>query len=182
MNHDSSYIRELSIERVVPQCRWEAFRGSGPGGQKRNKTSSAVRVTHVPTGLSATASESRSQAENRAKALGRLRRRIALAIRQNVGIDPFEMPPWFVEIAAPATGQKMRLARVSRRHERYLDFVALVLDLLTAVEGSVSAAAGCVGTGSSDLVAFLQRDEKLLVHVNQIRSHFGLKPLGTRHR
>jgi hypothetical protein len=154
------------------------FRGSGPGGQKRNKTSSAVRVTHLPTGISATASESRSQAENRAKALGRLRHRIALEIRQDVGIDPFNLPRWFVGIAAPAPGEGIRLARVSRRHERYLDVVALLLDLLSAVDGSVSVAARYVGTSSSDLVGFLQCDEKLLVQVNHIRRDFGLKPLG----
>ncbi len=178
MNH--RYVRELSLERVVPQCRWEAFRGSGPGGQHRNKTSSAVRVTHVPTGISATASESRSQAENRRKALGRLRHRIAMEIRQSVGIDPFNLPAWFVEVAAPMQGEGMRLARISLRHERYLDVVALMLDLLTAVDGSVSAAARHTGASSSDLVGFLQGDEKLLVQANRIRREFGLKPLGGR--
>jgi protein subunit release factor B len=47
--------------QLLADCRWEAFRGPGPGGQKRNKTSSAVRITHLPTGLSAIATESRSQ-------------------------------------------------------------------------------------------------------------------------
>ena len=50
----------------------ETMRSSGPGGQHVNKTESAVRVTHLPTGLSATAREERSQAANRKLALARL--------------------------------------------------------------------------------------------------------------
>jgi len=50
----------------------ESMRSSGPGGQHTNKTESAVRVTHLPTGLSAVAQEERSQHLNRSLALGRL--------------------------------------------------------------------------------------------------------------
>lgn len=57
--------------------RWETMRASGPGGQHVNRTESAVRVTHVPTGLQASASEERSQHRNRALALARLAARIA---------------------------------------------------------------------------------------------------------
>jgi peptide chain release factor len=52
--------------------RFETLRASGPGGQHVNKTESAVRVTHVPTNVSVTAREERSQHANRKLALARL--------------------------------------------------------------------------------------------------------------
>jgi peptide chain release factor 1 len=55
----------------------ETFRSSGPGGQHANVTESAVRATHVPTGLQATSSSDRSQHRNRAAALAELARRVA---------------------------------------------------------------------------------------------------------
>lgn len=54
------------------ELEFEFFRGSGPGGQHRNTTDSGVRVRHLPTGVVAQATESRSQARNREVALRRL--------------------------------------------------------------------------------------------------------------
>lgn len=62
------------IEINEADIRIEFYRAGGPGGQHRNTTESAVRIRHLPTGIVAQASESRSQHENRAVAMERLKR------------------------------------------------------------------------------------------------------------
>jgi len=58
------------------EVRWETMRASGPGGQHVNRTESAVRVTHLPTGVQSTAMEERSQHRNRKLALARLTKKL----------------------------------------------------------------------------------------------------------
>jgi len=60
-------------DTLLAHCEVDYFVAGGPGGQHRNKTSSAVRLVHTPTGLTVTATERRSQSLNRSMALERLR-------------------------------------------------------------------------------------------------------------
>jgi len=60
----------------LKEVRWETMRARGPGGQHVNRTESAVRVTHLPTGVQSTAMEERSQHSNRQLALARLIRKL----------------------------------------------------------------------------------------------------------
>jgi protein subunit release factor B len=62
----------LSLLKLKAQCDVETYRASGPGGQHRNKTESAVRMTHRPTGIVRVATEHRSQLLNRKLALERI--------------------------------------------------------------------------------------------------------------
>jgi protein subunit release factor B len=62
---------------LLSECEETFFVGGGPGGQHRNKTASAVRLVHRPTGVTVTATERRSQAQNRGAALERLRAALA---------------------------------------------------------------------------------------------------------
>ena len=72
----------LDLEVNDADIRMEVFRASGAGGQHVNKTSSAVRLIHEPTGLVASSQEERSQLQNREKALTRLRTMIAAKIEE----------------------------------------------------------------------------------------------------
>jgi len=54
----------------------EYYRSSGPGGQRKNKKETAVRIRHIPTGITVIATEFRSQAINRQLALERLKERL----------------------------------------------------------------------------------------------------------
>src|SRR5262245_8427130 len=60
------------LERLLAECDVTPFKSSGPGGQKKNKTESSVRVRHRPSGITRIATESRSQSRNRARALERV--------------------------------------------------------------------------------------------------------------
>ena len=70
------------LERLARECRITPFKSSGPGGQKKNKTESSVRVRHLASGITRNATESRSQARNRALALERVWDEIARRARR----------------------------------------------------------------------------------------------------
>lgn len=68
---------DQTVSAVRPaDLHWETFRASGAGGQHVNRTDSAVRLVHLPSGLVCTASEERSQFRNRELALLRLQARL----------------------------------------------------------------------------------------------------------
>ncbi len=73
-------VRDAAIaasdDELLRQCEVDRYRASGPGGQHRNKTESAVRLTHRPSGIVVTATERRSQLQNRLVALTRLREKL----------------------------------------------------------------------------------------------------------
>src|SRR6266566_1459576 len=82
---------KLTDSQLLAQCEVDTYRASGPGGQKRNKTSSAVRLRHLPSGLIVIAEESRSQHENRVRAQKRLRQALYLKLREE--LSPEQLTP-----------------------------------------------------------------------------------------
>ena len=157
----------VRIPHLLSECEVDTYRASGPGGQKRNKTSSAVRLRHVPTGLLVIAEESRSQHDNKAKALQRLRRAVYLELRDAVG-DVAD----FTAIVG-ADGR----VHVSPKNERFWPAAGVALDVLMVTEARVSTAAERLGVSTAQLVEFLHAAPKLWQAANQLRTKFGQKPL-----
>ncbi len=169
----------LTDAQLLGQCEVDTYRASGPGGQKRNKTSSAVRLRHPPSGLMVIAEESRSQHENRARALRRLRQALYLKLRD-------ELPAADLTPDALAARDDYRTARdgagrldLGRKDPRFWPAVGVVLDVLQATGAQVSSAAALLGVSTANLVAFLAGDPKVWEQANQLRSRFGQKPLRT---
>jgi hypothetical protein len=75
---------DLDDAALLAQCDIHTYRSSGPGGQHRNKVSSAVRLRHRETSITAHGDDSRSQHENKGVALKRLRMNFALQLRRPV--------------------------------------------------------------------------------------------------
>lgn len=65
-----------SDEELLQQCEVQTFRSSGPGGQHVNKTESAVRLKHLPTGIVVSSQQERSQHRNKAICIEKLRRKV----------------------------------------------------------------------------------------------------------
>jgi hypothetical protein len=164
---------ELSDAQLLAQCAVDTYRASGPGGQKRNKTSSAVRLRHLPTGLIVIAEESRSQHENRARALKRLRQALYLKLRDLVAND--EASSWH-QVLQAALDQQGRL-NLGARDSRFWPVAGIVLDVLSARQARVSEAAASLGISTGNLIDFLRTSPKLWEQVNILRGQFGHKPL-----
>lgn len=158
-----------SDDELLGDCDVDRFRGSGPGGQKRNKTSSAVRVRHRPSGLAAHATESRSQHQNKARALRRLRAKLALELRDE--------PSDAGRAAAAAVIANPPRSERARREPEYLVALAALLDELAAADFAVGAAAAALGVGSGALSRVIAGDPAALRQVNQERARRELRPL-----
>lgn len=76
VNRTAAPPYDLDRNRVETQVRVDTYRASGPGGQHVNRTESAVRLTHYPSGVVVTAADTRSQLRNREIAFARLIERL----------------------------------------------------------------------------------------------------------
>jgi len=169
----------LPDERLAAQCDVNIHRASGPGGQHRNKVSTAVRLLHRPTGVSATAYDSRSQQTNRRQALARLRMHIAC--RQRRPVDPAAALPEVVQsclFAARGGPRKgARRLEVGRKDRRFWQVGQYLLDVLAAREGRLAESAEAMGISTGNFVSLLKQDRHLLAAAQDIRKDFGAGPI-----
>jgi peptide chain release factor 2 len=82
-----------SDEDLLRECEVETFRSSGPGGQHVNKTESAVRLRHLPSGVVVTSQQERSQHRNKALCLQKLRKKIERLNFRPAKRVPTRVPP-----------------------------------------------------------------------------------------
>lgn len=158
----------LPDDKLLAECTINAYVASGPGGQKRHKTNAAIRITHNPTHITATATDSRSQRENKIHAIRGLRHKLAIEIRHE--IDPLTYRP-------PAFLSEYPQLHMNPRNPLYPELMAQVLDVLKATHWSAGHAAVLLGTSTNALTRFLHDDPSLWITVNQMRQQLGMKAL-----
>jgi hypothetical protein len=168
---ESPHPATLAEADFLKQCSIEFGRVSGPGGQHRNRVETAVMITHVPTGIDTHATERRSQAQNRSRAVFRLRLKLAVKCRTTVSRDrhrPSEL--WCTR----RQGEKLA---VNPEHEDYPALLAEALDVIVARRYDVAGAAGLLGITMSQLTRLVRHEKHAFALVNQGREKVGLAKL-----
>ena len=163
----------LSDDQLLGECECDTWRASGPGGQKRNKTESAIRLRHHSSGLAVTCSESRSQATNRRRAVARLREAIALQLRESIVVDSHRPGRLLAELLLFGSLR----GRAKQRTPEYLTAIAELLDIFVGHSCSLGATATQVGLSTGKLSRFLRGDERIVRRIGELRRSAGLKPL-----
>ena len=158
-------------DALIAQCEVDRYRASGPGGQHRNKTESAVRLRHKLTGVSAIGEDSRSQSENKLHAVRRLRSAIALEVREPHNLHPSPRLAAFVAAGTAPLGAKTRLTG------EFWTAIGELLDMLVAGDLEIGATAQRLGITTGALSKLLLHDEQVGRAVNDLRRARGMRPL-----
>lgn len=158
----------IPVEKLLADVRQRVTRRTGPGGQHRNKVQTAVVFVHEPTGISAEASERRSQQENRVVAIRRLRLALALGHRTPACAGPSLL--WQSRVRGG------RLV-VAAAHDDYPALVAEALDHLMAHGLAMPAAAATLGVTASQLAGLFRKEPQAWTALHRLRAAAGLPAL-----
>lgn len=159
----------LPIDDLLRSCTTVRTRRGGPGGQHRNKVETAIVITHEPTGISAEASERRSQADNRRMAVWRLRLRLALEHRTPPS-PTGPSPLWQSRVRGGSLA-------IAAEHDDYPTLVAEALDRLVANDFVMATAARAGGITSSQLARLFAKNAAASTTLNRLRAARGLPPI-----
>ena len=83
---------QVSLEKLKKEVEISFYKSSGPGGQRKNKKETAVRLRHIPSGITVLATESRSQAANITLAFERLQERLKKLMKRRKARIPTKIP------------------------------------------------------------------------------------------
>jgi hypothetical protein len=163
-----------SDDALIAQSEVDRYRASGPGGQHRNKTESAVRLRHKLSGVTAIGEDSRSQAENKIHAVRRLRSAIALDVREPVALETYAPSR---RLAALIAGGTAPLGAKTRLTPDYWAAIAELLDLLVAGSLEIATTAQRLGITTGALSKMLLHDDQVARVVNDLRRGRQMRPL-----
>ncbi len=151
---------EADNDTFLKACTQEGYQASGPGGQKRNRKFSAIRITHQETKISVTSSETRSQHNNRKTALKKLKLKIAIEIGgpKIISYNPTNI-------------------KIGLSNPKYPLFIAFLFDNLWDNNFSISETAKSINISTSKLIKLISRDIIIWKIVNNYREKLGLKQL-----
>ena len=154
----------LTPDNFLKQCKISYFQASGPGGQKRNRKLSAIRLTHQKTGIAVTSSEAREPARNLARAVQKLRLELVLTAPLE-NIDENDIP------------LSLFRAKINELHADFPGCVLAAYPLFYLHEGGVGQTSEKLGVSSAALIRFFKKDKTLLRKIQDIRKQFGHYPL-----
>ena len=157
----------LPDELLLTACDLRRGRGSGPGGQHKNKVSTEVTLTHRPTGIVAQAGERRSGADNHKVAVLRLRLLLALEVREPLR-EPSEL--W----RSRCRGGRVA---VNPTHRDFPALLAEALDVLDGCEHDPRAAAEHLGCSASQFIKLVKDHPPAFAAWNRRRAALGQHPL-----
>lgn len=151
-------LLELEDNEFIKYCLIDFYKARGPGGQKKNKTESAVRLTLKNSSISATASEDRQQSVNKTRAIKRLKLQIAFELRQTP-------EKWLGQLDMNPSNKKYPL------------FCAVLFDHLEMQNWQVSTVSEIYNISTSKLIKIISKNDNVWQRINNERQKLGLKPL-----